>query len=78
MICTTTHYIGDENKRAGNSLRKPITIGRGCWIGTRSIILPGVTIGDGCIIAAGSVVNKDCEPNGLYAGCPAKRIKNLD
>lgn len=76
-ICTSSHWIGDSSKRAGASNRKPVTIGKGCWIGAKAIILPGVTIGDGCVIAAGSVVNKDCKSNTLYAGNPAKEIKQL-
>lgn len=51
-------------------------IGKDCWIGARSIIMVGVTIGDGTIVAAGSVVTKDCEPFSIYAGVPAKKIKN--
>ncbi len=39
--------------------------------------MPGVTIGDGCLVATGAVVAKDLEPNGLYAGVPAKRIKDF-
>jgi carbonic anhydrase/acetyltransferase-like protein (isoleucine patch superfamily) len=38
---------------------------------------PGCTIGQVCVIAAMAVVTKSCEPNGLYAGFPAIRIKNL-
>ena len=37
--------------------------------------MAGVTIGDGVIVAAGSVVTKDLEPFGVYAGIPAKKIK---
>ena len=77
MICTSSHKIGENNKRAGESQRRPVVIGKGCWIGARSIILPGVTIGDGCVIAAGCVVNKDCNSNSLYAGNPAKFIRKL-
>lgn len=77
MICTSSHKIGENNKRAGESQRRPVVIGKGCWIGARSIILPGVTIGDGCVIAAGSIVNKDCDSNSLYAGNPAKFIRKL-
>jgi maltose O-acetyltransferase len=36
-----------------------------------------VTVGDGCVIAAGAVVAKDCEPNGLYVGVPARRARDL-
>ncbi len=75
---TSTHEIGGSQQRAGEIINKPIYVGKGCWIGANATILPGITIGDGCIIGAGAVVNKDCEPNGLYAGVPAKRIKDLE
>ncbi|MED3623269.1 acyltransferase [Neobacillus thermocopriae] len=77
LITTMTHEIGENQKRAGDNLYLPVIVGNGCWIGANATILPGVTIGDGCIIAAGAVVTKDCESNGLYAGVPAKRIKDL-
>lgn len=54
---------------------KPTTIGRDCWIGAYSIIMCGVNVGEGCIIAAGSIVTKDVEPYSIYAGIPAKKIK---
>ena len=76
-ICTITHEHGNEHQRAGKNTFHPIIIGDGVWIGANSLILPGVTIGSGCIIAAGSVVVKDCECNCLYAGNPATKIKNL-
>ena len=50
-------------------------IGRNCFIGARSIILPGVRIGDGSIVAIGSVVTKDVAPNTIVAGNPARVIK---
>jgi maltose O-acetyltransferase len=77
MLCTSSHEIGDPDQRAGQGVSAPISIGDGCWLGTRVTVLPGVTIGDGCVIAAGSVVTGDCGPNGLYAGSPAKRIRGL-
>lgn len=77
LFCTDTHEIGIEKRRAGKTIFSSIKVEDGCWIGARATILSGVTIGKGCIIAAGAVVNKDCEPNGLYAGIAAKRIKNL-
>lgn len=45
------------------------------WIGYGSIILSGVKIGQGSIIAAGSVVTGDIEPFSIYAGVPARKIK---
>ena len=55
----------------------PIKIVDDCWIGANTTIMPGVTIAKGCIIAANSLVTKYTEPNGLYVGKPAKRIKEL-
>ena len=46
---------------------KPITIGRGCFVGARSIILKGVTIGDGCVTAAASDINLDVPDE--HVGC---------
>lgn len=76
-FCTITHELGDSSQRAGKGYYEPIKVGKGCWVGANSTVLPGITIGEGCIIAAGSVVTKDCEPNGMYAGVPAKRVKEL-
>lgn len=73
----STHDIGDSEMRGGRGKSKPIVVEDGCWICSRVTILTGVTIGKGCVIAAGAVVTKDCLPNGLYAGVPAKRIKDL-
>ena len=77
MIGTSTHEIGDHDQRAGNYIGGEVFIGDGCWIGARATVLPGVTIAPGCIIAAGAVVIADTKPDGLYAGVPAVRKKNL-
>lgn len=74
---TSTHEIGNGNRRAGNNLTQEIHIGRGVWIGANVTILPGVTIGDGCIIAAGATVVDECIPNCVYGGIPAKIVKEL-
>ena len=55
----------------------PVSIGNQCWIGSRCIILKGVTIGDEAVIGAGSVVTKDVPPRQVWAGNPAKLIKEL-
>ncbi|AGK95891.1 acyltransferase [Clostridium pasteurianum] len=78
LLISDTHEIGDSNKRAGISVFPPIRIEDGCWIGARVTILGNVTIGKGTIIAANSLVNKNCEPNCIYGGVPAKLIKRLD
>ena len=50
-------------------------VGKNCFIGGRSLILPGVTVGDGSIVGAGAVVTKDVPPRSAVAGNPAKVIK---
>jgi acetyltransferase-like isoleucine patch superfamily enzyme len=56
---------------------KPVLIGENVWIGTHSVILPGVTIGNRAIIGAGSIVTKDVPANSIAVGNPAKVIKNI-
>lgn len=78
LITTATHNIESSFQRASSkTVHKPVKIDDGCWIGANVTILPGVHIGKGCVIGAGAVVNKDCEPNGVYVGVPARRIKDL-
>ena len=60
------------------SFRDPINIGSNVFIGHGCIVLPGITIGDNTIVAAGSVVTKSLEGNFVYAGNPAKKIKDID
>ena len=76
VIATLNHEM-DPFHRA-DLHPKPIHIGKRVWIGSSSIILPGVTIGDNSIVGAGSVVTKDVPQNVIVAGNPAKFIKNLD
>lgn len=57
-------------------LGQKIIIEDDVWIGLGSIVLSGLTIKTGSIIAAGSVVTKDVEPYSIYAGNPAKKIRD--
>lgn len=77
MIHTSAHDIGGPEQRCSTQRVKPVKIGNGVWLGLRTCVLPGVTVGDGCVIAAGAVVAADCEPNGLYGGVPARRLRDL-
>ena len=57
---------------------KEVVIEENVWIGERSLILKGSKIGKNSIIGAGSVVTGEIPPNSVYAGNPAKFIKQLD
>jgi len=52
-----------------------IIIGDNVWIGANAVITKNVSIGNNSIIGAGSIVTKDVEANSIYAGNPAKKIK---
>ena len=52
-----------------------IRLGRHVIVGTNSIIFPGVEVAEGCAIGANSLVNNSTSPWGIYAGSPARRIK---
>ena len=67
--------ISDSNY-SWKGLNQKTIIEDDVWIGLGSIILSGVTIGIGSIIAAGSVVTKDVDPYSIYAGNPAKKIRD--
>lgn len=58
------------------ALKLDTRIGKNCFIGARSIVLPGVTIGDNCVIGAGSVVTKDIPSGSAAAGNPAKVLRS--
>ena len=55
-----------------------IKVGNDCFIGARSVILPGVKIHDYSIVAAGSVVNKDVPAGEVWGGVPAHFIMTTE
>jgi len=79
-------YVGEESYVAFDAailahdttrrMYRDTRIGKRCFIGARSIILPGVTIGDHCIVGSGSVVTKDMPAYSIIAGNPARVIRS--
>ncbi len=67
-----------QRRRIFHEGPKKVIIGKGAWIATGAIILPGVTVGEGAIVAAGAVVSKDVQPLSLVAGNPARMIQKLE
>ncbi|MDH5765952.1 MAG: putative colanic acid biosynthesis acetyltransferase [Gammaproteobacteria bacterium] len=72
-LCGASHDYDDP---AFSMISRPITIEAYAWICARSSVLPGVTIKEGAVLALGSVTSKDLEPWSVYAGMPAKKIKD--
>ena len=52
-----------------------VFLGKHVIIGSGSVILPGVTLEDGVAVGALSLVTKNCEVFGIYAGNPVRRVK---
>lgn len=75
MLLTLNH--GQKKEERHDLLPKPIHIGENVWIGSGSIILPGVSIGDNTIIGAGSLVTKSIPANVIAFGSPCKVYKEL-
>ena len=73
----TDYRIGDDYNALPYKV-EPITLKKGCCIGMRSIVMPGVTIGEGAIVGTGSVVTKDIPPYCIAVGAPAKPVKFFD
>lgn len=75
----------DHNFNAGTSIPyddtyvyKDIVIGDNVWLGSRVIVLGGVSIGEGAIIQAGSVVTKSVPACAIAGGHPAQVFKHRD
>lgn len=67
------HYTSNPPK--AHKLKGDTIIGNDVWIGTESLIMPGIHIGDGAVIAARAVVTKNVGPYEIWGGNPAKLIK---
>lgn len=78
---TDFHSLDPIIRRSSEDLKKraeqPVVIGNDVFIGAKSIILKGVTIGNNSVIGAGSVVTKSVPANQIWAGNPAKFIRNI-
>ena len=76
-VDTATHPIMPALREKGCQYNLPIRIGKNCWIGAGSIILPGVTIGDNTVIGAGSIVTHDIPANVVAYGSPCKVAREI-
>lgn len=79
MMFTSNHnYEGDAIPYDKTFITKNIVIEDNVWLGTRVIIMGGVTIGEGAIIQAGSVVVSDIPEYSIAGGSPAKVFSQRD
>jgi len=61
-----------NSQRAGEA--SAVVIEDNVWIGTRAIVMPGVTIGRGAVVGAGAVVMRDVQPLAIVFGSPARPV----
>jgi len=62
---------------SAQATQNPLHIKQGSFFGDNSIIMGGITIAENCIIGACAFVNKNTEPGGVYAGIPARRLRDV-
>ena len=71
-ICGATHEYNNPEFRL---VHFPMRLGPYSWVCARATVNPGVNLGAGAILALGSVATRDLEPFGIYAGIPARKIR---
>jgi acetyltransferase-like isoleucine patch superfamily enzyme len=55
----------------------PVVIGRNVWLGSKVVVIRGVTIGDNAVVGAGAVVTRDIPPDTLAVGVPARVVRHV-
>ena len=82
IVMTTIHNYDNGKKIPYDEtvIHKDVTIEDNVWLGSRIIVLGGVTIGEGAIIQAGSVVVSNIPKFSIAGGSPAKvfKMRNVD
>lgn len=72
-ICTGNH---DYKSDSFDLILGEVTVGRGCWIGAKALVLPNSVLENGAILTAGSVASGVLQSNSIYQGHPAKKIRD--
>ena len=72
-LCGAGH---DYTQPAFPMISAPIRIGAYAWIGARAVVQMGVTVGERSILALGAIATRDIEPWTIYAGVPARKLKD--
>jgi putative colanic acid biosynthesis acetyltransferase WcaF len=72
-LCGATHDLDDPRFPMVSA---PIGIGAYAWICARATVQMGVSVGEGAVLGLGAVATKDLEPWTIYAGIPARRVKD--
>jgi acetyltransferase-like isoleucine patch superfamily enzyme len=77
-VVLTTQYGDSRGPMATASPHvktAPVRVGEGCWVGSGSVLMPGVTLGDECVVAPGSVVFGHWGDRVTLSGNPARPVR---
>lgn len=74
-VCGATHLYNDPDFPLVSA---PMRFGAYSWVCAKAIVSPGVNLGDGAILGLGSIATRDLEPFGVYAGVPARKVKQRE
>lgn len=72
------HEISPADRKLGPGAVKPVSIGNNVWLGSRVVVLKGVSIGDNTVVGAMSLVTSPLPADCVAAGVPARIIKSLE
>lgn len=85
MFAADAAVVGDDHnwkepgvpmQFSGRPTQRTTHIGADVWIGQRVILMRGLNVGNGAIVAAGAVVTKDVPAYEVWAGVPARRVRD--
>jgi len=71
-LCGATHNYNDPRFPL---VSYEMRFGAYSWICARAIVAPGINAGEGAILGLGSIATKHMEAYGIYAGAPARKVK---
>ena len=77
ILAPTDHTSAGGSFRFSTNTTGRIRVGKGSWIGAHSLIVGDSSLGRGSKLAANSLLNVQGDDNSLYAGSPARKIKEL-
>lgn len=72
------HEISPASRNHSAGLTAPVCIGNNVWLGSRVMVLKGVSIGDNSVVGAMSLVTRSLPANVIAAGVPAKIIRKIE
>ncbi|MBD2101745.1 DapH/DapD/GlmU-related protein [Leptolyngbya sp. FACHB-261] len=79
-LIASNHRISNEQSYQDlewDEIKTGVFIDENVWLGARVTILPGCSIGKNSVIGAGSVVTKNVPANEVWAGIPAKKLRDV-